>query len=53
MALCGVLVIMLATGIEAEDSTIAVVLAAGASIGLGLVAVSIHMRRDDERRYSR
>ena len=53
MALGGVLVIMLATGIEAEDSTIAVVLAAGAAIGLGLVAVSIHMRRDDDRRYSR
>lgn len=53
MALGGVLIIMLATGIESEDATIAVVLAAGAAIGLGLVAISMRMRRDDERSYSR
>lgn len=52
MALGGVLLIMLATGVEPEDTTIAVVLAAGAAIGLGLVAVGMHMRRDDETGYS-
>lgn len=53
MALGGVLIIMLVTGIESEDATIAVVLAAGAAIGLGLVAISMQMRHDDERVYSR
>ena len=52
MALGGVLMIMLATGIEPGDATIAVVLALGAATGLGLVAISIHMRRGAEIAYS-
>ncbi len=52
MALGGVLMIMLATGIEPGDATIAVVLALGAATGLGLVAVSIHIRRDRASAYS-
>lgn len=52
MALGGVLMIMLATGIEPADATIAVVLALGAALGLGLVAFSIHIRRDGESAYS-
>ena len=44
--------IMLATGIEPADATIAVVLALGAATGLGLVAVSIHIRRDRASAYS-
>jgi hypothetical protein len=51
MALGGILMIMLATGIEPEDATIAVVLAAGAAIGLALVALGIHMRRGSGRSY--
>jgi len=52
MALGGVLLIMLATGVEPGDETIAVVLASGAAIGLGLVALGIHMRRDSVASYS-
>ena len=52
MALGGVLMIMLATGIEPGDATIAVVLALGAATGLGLVALSIHMRQGAESAYS-
>ena len=52
MALGGVLIIMLATGVEPGDATIAVVLAAGAAIGLGLVALGIRMRRDSDAAYS-
>ena len=52
MALGGVLLIMLATGVEHGDETIAVVLASGAAIGLGLVALGIHMRRDSDAAYS-
>lgn len=52
MALGGVLMIMLATGIEPGDATIAVVLALGAALGLGLVALSIHMRRGGDSAYS-
>jgi|JI10StandDraft_1071094.scaffolds.fasta_scaffold00830_26 hypothetical protein len=52
MALGGVLLIMLTTGIESEDATIAVVLAAGAATGLGLIILSIFMRDDNEQSYS-
>ncbi len=47
MALGGVLILMLATGIEPGDATAAVVLAAGAATGLALIALSIHMRSGD------
>ncbi|HOY77333.1 MAG TPA: hypothetical protein PLN33_05970 [Hyphomonadaceae bacterium] len=47
MALGGVLILMLVTGIEPGDATAAVVLALGAATGLALVAISIHMRGGD------
>lgn len=52
MALGGVLFIMIATGIEPDDATAAVVLALGAATGLALVAISIQMRRGSESAYS-
>lgn len=47
MALGGMLILMLATGIEPGNATAAVVLALGAATGLALVALSIHMRSSD------
>lgn len=52
MALGGVLFIMLATGIESDNATAAVVLALGAATGLALVAISIQMRRGSGDIYS-
>jgi hypothetical protein len=51
MALGGILMILLATGIGPEDATIALVLALGAAAGLGLVVLGMRMRRGSGRSY--
>lgn len=51
MALGGILIIMLATGIEPEDATIAMVLGAGAAAGLGLIVLGMRIRRGSGRSY--
>ena len=51
MALGGILIIMLATGIEPEDATIAMVLGAGAAAGVGLIVLGMRIRRGSGRSY--
>ena len=51
MALGGILIIMLATGIEPEDATIAMVLGAGAAAGGGLIVLGMRIRRGSGRSY--
>lgn len=51
MALGGILIIMLATGIQPEDATIAIMLGAGAMLGLGLVVLGMRMKRGSGRSY--
>jgi hypothetical protein len=51
MALGGILIIMLATGIEPEDATIAMVLGAGAAAGLCLIVLGMRIRRGNGRSY--
>ena len=50
-ALGGILIIMLATGIQPEDATIAIMLGAGAMLGLGLVVLGMRMKRGSGRSY--
>lgn len=51
MALGGILAIMLATGIEPEDTTAAIVLVAGTLIGMGLIVLGMRIRRSGGRSY--
>ncbi len=51
MALGGILAIMLATGIEPEDATAAIVLVAGTLAGIGLIVLGMRIRRGSGRSY--